>query len=355
MSTRSPYVLALGACLALACRTPGPAEPSDESPRESAAAAAAPAAEAAIEAGLRASAPLPHGSRVELASVRVELQDVKRGAAAWQALRAASAANRPAREGTEFLLVRLKLGAKDRASWIGCKDFRAAGMQRVVYFHGSEIAPKPELANQTLEPGESAEGWCVYPIRTGDRGLLLMLNEPDSRDPAGLRYLALEEGAALADPAGALEAPSSAAGASRAQAAPPGRGVATKDWHVKAVEILRGDAARRLVESANERNAGPDEGLEFVAVKLQARYLGHSGQPGLLSASQFQSIAGDGRPYARAIVLDLSPGLSRTLLPGGEHTGWAVFQVAPGDARAVLRFAPLYPDEGERFLALAGG
>jgi hypothetical protein len=121
---------------------------------------------------------------------------------------------------------------------------------------------------------------------------------------------------------------------------------------VKVLDIIRGDDARQLVEKANPGNDPPAEGLEFVAIELHARYHGRSGQSGLLSPAEFDVIRKSGEPYDVPIVLDVTPRLTRMLFPGGEHTGWAVFQVDPGDPDAVLRFKPYFPDPEVRYLAL---
>ena len=351
-----PAALALAAAAALACQTAGPAAPSKApQPEHPAASAAAPApapSRPEPRPGLRASAPLPPGSVVELQSLRAEVEGVLRGDAAWSRLRAAGEAS-AAPEGEEYLLVRLKLTGAGSRSVVGCKDFRVTGSDRVAHFHAPQLLPEA-LEARILAAGESAEGWCIYSIPTDERGLILMLSEPDSRDPAGLRYLALEEGAALADPPPAPGLPAEPVGISARDPAPPGREVVTRDWSVNALEILRGDGATKLVASASGTNPPPADGHEFVAVKLHARYFGREGEPGLFSAAQFKAVSGDEKPYETPLVLDLEPGLPKTLLPGGEYTGWAVFQVARGDARAVLRFRPYYPDDGLRYLALAG-
>jgi hypothetical protein len=93
--------------------------------------------------------------------------------------------------------------------------------------------------------------------------------------------------------------------------------------------------------------------MEFVAIQLHARYHGPPGRSGLLSSAQFRMIDRDGNAYDVPIVLDVTPRLGRTLFPGGEHTGWAVFQVAQGDGESVLRFEPYFPDLEVRYLAVA--
>jgi hypothetical protein len=64
-------------------------------------------------------------------------------------------------------------------------------------------------------------------------------------------------------------------------------------------------------------------------------------------------IGGNGTPYEVPIVLDVRPRPGRTLFPGGEHTGWAVFQIDPADSQTVLRFEPYFPDLEARYLSLA--
>lgn len=348
-------LIAVGNGVALGCQTPSDdvrSRPAPEAER-AAPAPAVPAGREPAEPGVLPSNPLARGAAARLASIEVEVTDFQRGAAAQQMLRAASPANGPAPQGSEFVLVRLRLiGVGPPKSWVGCKDFRVIGADRIAYFHGSRVPPAPELEVGQLKEGERTDGWCVYPVHANERGLILMISGSGSRVPKERRYLALEEGAALAPVPIAAQMPSESAGQLPLAAAPLGREVLTQDWSVTALEILRGDAARRLVENANPRNPAPAEGLEFVAVKLRARYRGRTEHPALLSRVAFRTIDGDGKPYESPIVIDVTPRLNRMLLPGGEHTGWAVFQVAPGETRAVLRFQPLYPDRDRRYFTL---
>jgi hypothetical protein len=180
-----------------------------------------------------------------------------------------------------------------------------------------------------------------------------MIDDPRSGPAAATRYLALEPGATLLR-APADESDPSAVSIGRSVLAPaePGSEVVTRDWSVRIVDAMRGADALRLVETANPRNADPAEGLEFVAIKLHARFHGEPGRSGLLSPSQFRVVDKDGKAYDVPIVLDVTPRLTRTLFPGGEHTGWAVFQVAPGDPNPLLRFEPFFPDREVRYLGV---
>jgi len=352
-------VTAVGIGVASGCRTPGMDERSGSASKAERVAATPAATDTAQvprerpEPGWLPSAPLPVGSVASLESFRVEVTDLVRGDAAWRLLRSANPANEPPPAGSEYLAVRLRLTGVAPKSWVGCSRARVIGTARIAYFRASHFAPAPALARGAVKQGERSEGWCVYSVRANEQNLILMIIAPPGTTNER-RYLALEPGAAL-DPV-AIVAPTAAdvAGESELAAAPPGRAVHTRDWSVTAVEILRGAAAQRLVEAANPNNKPPAEGLEFVAVKLHALYRGRTEHPGQLSLYQFRAVDGDGKPYDLPTVIDVEPRLSRLLLPGGEHTGWAVFQVAPGDSRALLRFQPFHPDTGRRYLALVG-
>ena len=356
--SRLLLLIALGVGVATGCQTLGASQESEPAPQAERVPPAPAAAEVAggepAEPGMLPSSPLPRGAAIKLPSVQVEVTDLQRADSALRMLRAASPTNRPPPQGSEYVLVHLSLtGLAPPKSWVGCKDFRVIGADRIAYFHSSQIPPAPELKAGLLKEEERTEGWCVYSVHANERSLILMVSISDARFPRERRYLALEPGAALA-PAPIAAAPASpqSAGESPLSAAAPGQEVLTQDWSVTVVEIRRGDAARRLVENANSRNPAPADGREFVAVKLRARYRGRTEHPALLSRAAFRTINSDGKPYENPIVFDVAPRLNRMLLPGGEHTGWAVFQVAPGDTRAVLRFQPLYPDRDRRYFAL---
>lgn len=343
---------ALGIALALsaawACRTASPelADPSPPPPP------APPAREApiALAPGTRAASPLPYASAVDFPDLRIEVQAVERGDTATRRARAAGMPASAVGEGRELLLLQLRVQGMAGTSSVDCRDLRVAGSGRVVHFHTPKTLVTPALETGDVAAGEIREGWCAYEIPATERELVLLLNEPASRDPSGLRYLALEPGAAIS-PA-SIEIPADAAGASAGDAAPLGTEVVTDEWSVTALDVVRGEAAREIVLGANAANAPPADGFEFLVVKLRARYLGGSGLPGLISPAQFKTVSQAGEPYPRAIAIDMQPRLTRTLLPGGEHTGVAVFQVPRGEPQPLLRFRPFHPDEGERFLAL---
>jgi hypothetical protein len=349
--------IGIAAGFALACQSTGARDRPESADRSS----AAPPSKVAVaprepskppEPGTLPSVPLPVGSVVELPTFRTTVLDFERGEAASHALHAASSANPSAPSGREYALVRLRVTGVAPGSWVGCKDFRVVGANRTVYPQAGQLPPEPPLASEVVQADKVFEGWCTYSIQSSDRALMMMINDPDVRYSTVARYVALEQGASLARFSPGVDAAAQPIGKSPSTPVEPGSEVVTRDWSVKVVDVVRGEDARQLVESANSRNQPPAEGLEFVAIKLHARYHGRSGQTGLLSSSEFQVIGRNGEPYENPIVLDVTPRLSRTLFPGGEHTGWAVFQIDPADSNAVLRFKPYFPDVDVRYLSL---
>jgi len=354
MRSRRRLWVAAAAGFAVACASTGARDQSEIAEHSSNTASpgvAAPPPTQETELGARPSAPLAADRLLELPSIRVKVLDFARGDAAWSALRAGSSANAPPPSEREYALVRVRVTGVAPESWIGCGEFRVVGADRVVYVHGGQLLTEP-LRSKKLEAGQDAEGWCAYSIRASDHGLILMVDDPAFAHADVVRYVALERGASLPEISSSEIAPTQAIGASLRTPAEPSSEVVTRDWSVTVIEVVRGEDARRLVVSANEKNAPPSEGREYVAIKLRAQYHAQSERPGLLTASAFRIIGGNGELYDAPIALDVSPQLSRTLFPGGEHTGWAVFQIDPADTGAVLRFEPYFPDRDVRYLAL---
>ena len=56
-------------------------------------------------------------------------------------------------------------GVAPSKSWVGCKDFRVIGENRVTCFHGSQASPSSALKDRLLEVGQHTGGWCIYRVR----------------------------------------------------------------------------------------------------------------------------------------------------------------------------------------------
>ena len=120
----------------------------------------------------------------ELYDMKITLLEVIRGEEAWKRIREASAANKPAETGTEYLLTRIKFEYFARGV-PGLCVHQLAPAQFTAYSAGAEdyksasvVPPKPEL-RKGLKSGESIEGWIAFAVSTDDKAPLMLYSVGD--------------------------------------------------------------------------------------------------------------------------------------------------------------------------------
>ncbi len=304
--------------------------------------------------GRSRSTPFPRGGMITAPNLEIEVQDVLRGEQAWRQLRAANQFNAPAPEGEEYVLIRLNVISRHddgEAHVLGCSDLRVTGDQALSYFYAPEVPPEPSFSGE-VTAGQNLEGWCVFQIRQSDHNLILIVDESGNAQEGTERYIALDEGASVrVDPALGDITPNRL-GEDQREPARPGDEVITDDWSVIVLQVLRGERALKLIEDANDYNDPPAEGMEYVAVQVQVRYLSTEDRAGRTSTYQFRLIGEDGAEYERPIVIDVTPELNMELFPGGTFIGWVILQTRVDDPRPLLLFEPYYPDQAKRYFAL---
>lgn len=143
-------------------------------------------------------------------------------------------------------------------------------------------------------------------------------------------------------------------GTDRASPAPFGETVTTEDWQVTVLEVVRGDEAWQMVQEANQFNDPPDEGMEYVAARVNVRYISTTDKAETIGGSSFKTVGSANTLYDLPLVVDPEPALDVALFPGGEYEGWVVLQAAQGETGLTLVFEPLFDFSGKnrRFLSL---
>jgi hypothetical protein len=348
--TRFVCILALWAAGSLACRTL--AAPSATPISSTSTISATPATENLH--GRSRGTPFPRTGVIVLPNLEVEVQDVLRGEQAWRELRAANQFNDPAPEGEEYVLIRLKVTsqhADGETHVLGCSDLRLTGAQALSYFYAPLVPPEPAFSGD-VTAGQSLEGWCVFQIRQSDDNLILIVDEGSNLVEGTERYIALDEGASVLVDLALDDIAPNTLGVDQREPARPGAAVITDDWSIKVLQVLRGEEALKLVKAANDYNDAPAEGMEYVAVQVQARYLNTADRVSRIDGYQFTLIGSDGTEYERPIIIDVRPELSMELFPGGTYTGWLILQTRVNDPEPLLQFEPSYPDQGRRYFAL---
>jgi hypothetical protein len=302
------------------------------------------------------SKPFPRTEVVSAPNWDVQVVEVIRGEGAWQAIQAANQFNEPAPEGMEYLLVKLHVKstyADSDEHPISGSDFKATGDRLIEYSNASVVEPDPMLDAQLFAGGET-EGWSAYLIGQGEGNLILIVDELMSFDENRLRFIALDDGASIGIAPELGDIKPTDLGKERNSPAPYGEKVITEDWEVAIIEVVRGDDAWKLVQEANQFNEPPTEGMEYIAVKMQVRYIGTVDESVYIDGSYFKSLGSANVLYDWPSVVDPDPALDLTLYPGGRYEGWTVAQAAKGETGLILQFEPLFDLSGKnkRFLSL---
>jgi hypothetical protein len=114
----------------------------------------------------------------DLYDMKIALLEVIRGEEAWKRIREASAANKPAESGSEFVLARIRFEYQARELPGLCvhpllpEQFMAYSAGGEDYRPASVVPPKPEMRKE-LKSGESFEGWLVFMVAQQDKAPLM--------------------------------------------------------------------------------------------------------------------------------------------------------------------------------------
>ena len=302
--------------------------------------------------------PYPMSEVVHAPGWDVKVVEVKRGAEAWKAIKAANMFNDPPPEGREYLLVKIHVtstATDDETHHISGCDFGVTGEHYILYTcdEASVVPPKPELEADLYAKGET-EGWAAFAVGKDEHNLLLVVDPLLNFEKGAVRYIALEQDASVSIPADVLKIKPNNLGESRRKPASLSDTVITRDWQVKVLQVVRGDKAWEMVKKANEFNDPPQKGMEYVVVKVQVRYLGKKDEAVSIDEGYFSLSGAKGVEYDNPGVVAPKPALDVHLYPGGEYVGWVVLQCAQNEEGLILKFEPLFElsNENRRFISL---
>ena len=145
---------------------------------------------------------------------------------------------------------------------------------------------------------------------------------------------------------------SSLAGLSRSNPAPLGQVVAysidafiekyTADITVE--QVIRGDEAWKMIESANMFNSPAPEGHEYLLAKINFKVASNkiADTRVNISSYNFTLVSKDGKDYEAGLIVQPEPSFEASLYAGASHTGWAAFKVKTDDSDPLLTFGRDY-------------
>lgn len=102
---------------------------------------------------------------------------------------------------------------------------------------------------------------------------------------------------------------------------------------VTLVEIVRGAKAWAMIKQANPINRPPKDGHEYLLAKIRFKLIAMLDPEAKLSLSPvaFTAVSADGVEYETPLIVPPTPGIQADLYQGGQHEGWAAFEVRIGD------------------------
>jgi hypothetical protein len=146
-------------------------------------------------------------------------------------------------------------------------------------------------------------------------------------------------------------------GFSRSNPLPVSELIITENWTVEVLEVLRGDVAWSKIKATSSYSMPPQEGKEYIAIRLKALNTYADSESHQISACDF-SVTGDlGILYGCIFVAFIEPALNAELFSGGETEGWIIYLIHTDDTNLELVFneVMLYENPQIRYAELDPG
>ena len=310
----------------------------------------------ASELGKDRKSPVPYNEKLVTEDWETSILEVVRGDAAWNLVLDANQFNEPPSEGYEYIAVKFyvrHIGTEDKSNSIDGYFYNLTGSANILHDLPSIVDPDPAL-DISLYPGGEFEGWVVFQSIIGETNLMFAFEETWNFDDNKVRYLALDEGASIEVPADLNSIDPTGTGKERNAPASMSEKVITENWEISVVEVIRGAEAWNMALAANQFNSPPEDGFEYVAVKVYVHNIDTEDVARTISESDFKATGSNGVLHDLPTIVDPDPALDIRLFPDGEYEGWTILQVAVGETEISLVYEPLFEfgDKNKRFISL---
>jgi hypothetical protein len=117
-------------------------------------------------------------------------------------------------------------------------------------------------------------------------------------------------------------------------------------FEIAVTNCIRGDEANRIVKEANMFNPNPEEGYEYLLVKVRFSYI--SGKSSYMVSGYSFKAYSDGTGFSPAFVVmpdDMPEFKTVDLMPGGKVEGWIAFTV-PENKDVMLAYEYMFEPVG---------
>jgi hypothetical protein len=144
---------------------------------------------------------------------------------------------------------------------------------------------------------------------------------------------------------------------SRADPFPPSEVHAAPNWDLQVLELIRGEQAWEMIQSANQFNDPPSSGMEYILIRVRGISTYEDEEEHSLSDWDFDLTGDRFIQYGSAPVTPPEPELDGNVFTGGEVEGWLVFEVGEEEGNLILIFDELanWDEDRFRYFALEEG
>lgn len=301
--------------------------------------------------------PLPAGSTLQAPGWEISLLETVHGDSAERMILDANMFNDPAPEGYAYLLAYIRATsthADNQAHTIDAASFDLTGSAFELYSAPQigQVLPEPALRAE-LRRGETAEGWVGFLVRAGESAFVLVYDDIETYDEGNTRYLALGDDIPQI-PDDVFAALPSGRGADIREPAEMGDTLVTPDWELTVTRAIRGDRAWNMIYEANPYNEPPEDGMDYVVIYAEMRYLGEQDDWATLGGYHFVFVNDANEDFGANYAIEPDPILEGRFYPGAEFEGWAALQVPKNQEVPLLRFTPgfSWEDHNTRYIRL---
>lgn len=310
----------------------------------------------ASELGKDRTSPVPFNEKLVTEDWETSILESVRGDAAWSLVQEANQFNDPPIEGYEYIAVKFyvrNIGTQDESKSIDGYSYNITGSANILHDLPSVVDPEPAL-DISLYPGGEYSGWVVFQSIIGETDLMFAFDENWSLFDDGIRYLAFDPGASLEVPSDLNNIVPTEAGKELNTPASLSEKVITEDWEISVTQVIRGFEAWNMAITANQFNDPPEDGFEYVAVKVYVHNISINDVPENMNDIYFETTGSNGVVYDLPYVVDPDPVLDITLYPDGEYEGWIIVKVSIGETGLKLIYEPLFTfsNKNKRFISL---
>lgn len=142
-------------------------------------------------------------------------------------------------------------------------------------------------------------------------------------------------------------------GLSRSNPYPRSELVAAPNWDIQVLDVIRGEEAWTMIQSANQFNDPAPEGMEYVLISIHAKSTYDDSEEHSIGRSDFNLTGDNLISYGPASVVVPDPELDGRVFTGGEAEGWVPFLVAQGEGNLILVLDELFNFDDDRFRFIA--